>query len=691
MYILSKVINFMSYIADNLGTLFNRVVECCKRKSKPTFKTVATNFVDLNGHNLSTRNVKHENKIPIKKTRYEIIAEENNKRGIQTIEISGSSPQEIIKNYISDYQGDINPYPAKRIVFSTGYIDSSGTIHRLETSTFIRLQKTGLCYKLNRDGKDRIILPLLGVGKFELFDKFGWCKSNSTIQKRLKTIADAHRVMLLLLRTTRKKIELFGLKEKISDRNAENITALPKHIKTEANKEKLPLSFSNNRSENTKQRLRNKLAEKKDREQKETNDQKEVLDGLGHFEKLLTGLTIYSDVYPNKINAYMLFENLCNNFSDITIFMSRLFSNAYLKTELLDHCEHQHQIFRESLELLLPYATEITKAFHINIIDDSICDSLTKLSQKASGSAIAELKEHWDIERKLAMLVDEVPNVVEKKKQKVKKTGNKKKPKKSIAKASSKHEDNSITLDQTDQTLVDIPQIPEELLKPVTKREVIDLSHLDDQTVDLDQLNDQKMARKAELERERSRLIARHEKNEAKAQRIAERKAIQAKEVVSKYKQEQNKQKEAEQRERQRTQVKIHELPSEELVWNTILPGLKGNHSYIEMMFGQEENHIQMSHKHVVNLAQALRNALKENDISCADDLYNNVIARIHHRHDGATGDLLPRHYVDILRSCFIIFGIFPKDWEPKTEEDFDAMEKYYQRQLDYFYWESKL
>lgn len=71
-------------------------------------------------------------------------------------------------------------------------------------------------------------------------------------------------------------------------------------------------------------------------------------------------------------------------------------------------------------------------------------------------------------------------------------------------------------------------------------------------------------------------------------------------------------------------------------------------------------------------------------DNECGQNLLNNLLARIHHRHDSDKGDLFPRDYLSILRACFIIFGVFPKNWKPKTREDFDAIEKYHKRQLGY-------
>lgn len=700
MNIISKVFTCLNYISVSLGALFDRVVECCKGKSKPRTKIIhrPENFpllIKIDNGPIENRIIKCE-KVLTKKTQYQIVAEENAKNGIQTVEISGHNHREIMSNYVSDYQAKNNFYSTvQRIIFRTGSIDSSGNVHKLNRNTYARLHKTGLFFITSVNDENKIALPLLEIGKFELFDKLGLFKSNLRIQKELKTIADAHRVMLLLLKTTREKIIKFGLKEKISEKNAVNVKNFEKRKKLNVKKvvkDMVPSNDSSSRLEQTRTRLQRQLTVNKYEEQNIVKDQKEMLECLQHLEKLLTGSTFFSNIYPSKVSAYMLFENLSNHFSDIFFFMGKLLKSTFLKTELCDHFQHQFQIFDESLELLLPYAIEITKAFDINLMDDPNLNHLTKPTQKTSKSVIADLKEYQEIERELAMLMKETNEVPkqktfakqETKKLPVKATTNQQ-PKKSIAKIkiNNEHQQDSViskellvTIPQSPKELP--PQSPRELPKPLKEKKVTDLSHTAPEKVVL----------KKSLEQQAARLLARQEKNEAREQRIAERRAIRAKEVVNKFKQEQSEQKEAEQRERQKTQVKIHELPSEDLVWDTILPSL--DDEYIQMMFGQEENHIQMSHKDVVNLAKTIQEALEKYDVGCAKDLYNYVLSRIHHRHDSDTGDLLPRHYVDILRSCFIIFGIFPKNWERKTEEDFDAMEKYYQRRLDYFYWESR-
>lgn len=684
MYIINEFISFISFIADNLGTFCNRVVECCCKK-KPKQRIIGTtdDLINLDGVNLKNRKIDY---VSTQKADYEIIAEENAKKGIKTIKVNGSSPHEIVKNYILDFQRHPSYQGIPRLIFSTGFLDSSKQVHQLNLETWERLKTTGFYYIEN----NRILLPLMGIDQFELFDNLSWFKSEVEIQKKFKTIADAHRNMLMLLKTILERTEKFGFREKISTKNLSNVNGF-RNAQTANERKNKQIIRTGNDANDRKLRLQHKLREK-------VADKQQVLEDLKHFQKLLNGSMNYSSVCPSTANAYMLFENISNSCSDIMIFCIKLINNTYLRTEIFDYTQDLFHLFAESLELLLPHATKITKAFNINLINDGNLNCILEPSQKPSESAISDFEEHKKIKQGLRK-IKQLKRIPTASKQETLNKRNVHQPEQSISKTNrTKQQQHPQATEKTTGALpIDssrssgIDKIEDKKPTPFINNKEDDKGKEEQRSFVLPAPKKREKNNVKE-QSEGSRLIAWQEQRDNREKRIAERRAIRAEAIVNNHKTEQTKHKEIEQTKRQNTQIKIHELPSEELVWDVILPGLNNHHtSLFNIFYGLEEYHNQIRHKQVVNLTQEIYEALVEYDIGCAKDFYNYVISRIHIRHDADTGDLLPKHYIDILRSCFIIFGIFPKDWKPKTEEDFDAMEKYYQRKLDYFYWESRM
>lgn len=180
----------------------------------------------------------------------------------------------------------------------------------------------------------------------------------------------------------------------------------------------------------------------------------------------------------------------------------------------------------------------------------------------------------------------------------------------------------------------------------------------------------------------------------AKEKNLQDRKATQAKELTAAHKQELLAQEELKTKERLEAQGKVHDLPSPEFVQTQLIGKLRGHHLIaFQMLFAQIDNDRIMNDQRVLDLAGHFMNSLVQNNIGCAKDFMNNVKVRIHRRHDTDDGDLLPKNYVDILRTVFVIFGIFPKDWNPETkgtQGDRDAMEKYRTRVADAAYWNNK-
>lgn len=598
MKILNNCSRLIRYFIFNLTKLFNRVIEYCKGASKPKAKLNIDRFSSYKESRIIKRQIEHQNSQKV------------------NIKIAGDTPQEIVGGYLHGYlsKKDQNYMHNSQIAFAAGTIDSKGALHNLDQAIYQRLEKIGIYYVAYDDNnKKRIMLPLLQNDiQFELIDSFGWLKSDPIIQKTFECITCGFENLLPLVKICYRKIKKFGFGSPITcfKRSKQDETLLNSNVKAQLQKKRLqrPLNNQKHTQEKQVQSAVNQL----------------FLERLEHLAKIFSAFTSCSQIHANKLSAYMLFENLFNNHSEILLFQKLLENNQYGGKHL-----HQHssQILAKSFELLLPYALEITNAFAIDeLAKDTRLYSIIKSATQYTDSVKAEFKAHKETKERLAMLEQE--------------TSQQSSSLSIVAKSKRTHQ-------------------------PPTKN--------------LTNSNPTPFKTKQEREADRN-------------QRLAERRATLAQEMVSSHKQLQIEQQKAAEQRRLESQIKIYQLPSNELVWKIIFPNLSEDHrEYVKIIFGVRESHLQISHKEVVNLAEALRNALTEHGISCGNDLFDYVISRIHHRHNSDTGIQLPGHYIDILRACFIIFGIFPEGWEPKTKEDFDAMEKYHQRLLDYFYWETRI
>lgn len=387
---------------------------------------------------------------------------------------------------------------------------------------------------------------------------------------------------------------------------------------------------------------------------------------------IFSQFSLYDSFQPTKIQAYILFELLLKDTSQLILSFNNIEKNhsqayPFFKDDIL----RTFRAMMECVELLLPEANEITQSFGINLITDPLLQYLRETTKQIPTSLIDERKAYEETLQKLIEIRRSVNNNT---------SENHPTKKKKSPKANQQSNANN-----QKQIINPLPQASIESGKTVT---ISTTSILKESK--LEQMVIAESKKPTTKEQTQKALLIRQEKQAAKEKRITERRAIWAKEIVNQHNQEQLNRQEREQKERLQKETKIYELPSEDFVSNILIPSLSKTHTeYLEMLFSQKDNNNTMSHKEVVNLALHIFEELNTNGIDCAKDFYDYVISKIHHRHDSDKGDLLPKHYVDILRSCFIIFGIFPKDWSAQTKEDFDAINKYSQRRLDYIYYET--
>jgi len=101
------------------------------------------------------------------------------------------------------------------------------------------------------------------------------------------------------------------------------------------------------------------------------------------------------------------------------------------------------------------------------------------------------------------------------------------------------------------------------------------------------------------------------------------------------------------------------------------------NQILLALMFAQPTPNKVLTGSNQVDLAKAIQFQMNvlggiEGD---AGDFLDTIKDWLHVAHDSSdTGDKLPAHYVDILRMVFIMYGLAPEGWEPKTKEDRSAV-----------------
>lgn len=126
-----------------------------------------------------------------------------------------------------------------------------------------------------------------------------------------------------------------------------------------------------------------------------------------------------------------------------------------------------------------------------------------------------------------------------------------------------------------------------------------------------------------------------------------------------------------------RAKIKVHNLPSRDEVSSffngTSLNGKSRSIGVLKQIFsGSSHNTITYGD------LWAVIDDLK--CFSCGNDLLKAVEKKMCREYGLKKEVSLPRHHVDALRSCFIIFNIMPDGWEAQSAEDFDALERLFSR-----------
>jgi len=515
-------------------------------------------------------------------------------------------------------------------------------------------------HTIKNETTTHIVLPALRDGNFRVWDCFGWFKHDPVIKNQLNRMAELCGITSSYVQLSYTRMEKFEYSPKIFYINAQNkgreqVEANCRNKIDNYKSSTLTVFHDNNFiPKDTKHRLQAKQQGLQGAEKLK----KEVLLELKRTQVVFSNLhSCLSTLYPCKLNMYMAFEHLLNQSFRLTDCFLKYKENLFFR----GFCKGLIQVLRifiELIELLMPYAVEITKKFNINIKNDKGVNTIRKLKDVCSSKHLYEDFEKYEQFARES--------------------------KKKLSKSMPQERINPTNNAEKSPAVKSVKNLSleEENRRKLTIEENRKLSEAKNAEV------------KAAAEKARS---IREENKTTKGKTLQERKTAQAQQIVDQHKKiaEENEAKVL--AKRSQGEIKIHDLPSAEFVEETIIRNLKGPKlEYFKRVFGFINNDNTMDHENVLNLASWIKDILASNKVGCANDLFNEVKARIHRRHDSDKGALLPKHYIKILRTCFIICGIFPRKtcslgaWEPTTVKDVKAMIKYQRRVMDKFLFANK-
>lgn len=570
-----------------------------------------------------------------------------------------TDPKILLENYFKLYHSlQLTPFlKDNRIFCSVGTISSSKLMCFSE-SIYARLKQLHLIGQFSKNEIQKLYLPLLFEGHFQFIDNFHWFAYNSAIKNKFLYIAKLCAQMIKYTQLYCKRIEQFGDFPEIIILNQNQGT--PKNIenifgsKTGSTSRITIVHNNTHNSRDTKHRLQMKHTAL----QTLKNMKEDILNTLKQNCVVFASLSYFDNLLPNTIQAYLIFENMLNQVLNVKRFYGLHKDNPFFQ-KAFDHQLQITNVFIKFVELLIPYAKNVTRVFNIELEQDVDIISFRSISKVIPDT----FREEFETFKQFTSQnrVEENPIIPP-----------------------------AILLESLIQNYTEasnhhtpISESPQSL--SLEEKQAIELLKAENEKLSKEKKE------KAENIAQQSHLV-REQKKQDKGKTEAENKKLKAQKIVNQHKQETQEKELKEQNERSKLLSKIHDLPTSEFVQKEIIEKLKGKLlNYFQILFGLVPNDNVINHQQIHDLTNHIKIILSKHNIECANDLLSEVKARTHVRHDSDTGNLMPTNYVDILRTCFILFGIFPTNWEPKTVEDFDAMLKYEQRQLDALLFDAKV
>lgn len=485
---------------------------------------------------------------------------DNSEDMVKPFRAGRSSVIDFINLYKADKFPKVSAVPLGHIVLKESplgiEIEPEEFLEDLQGEIYLRLSEIGFILK-QADGS--IVLPMTGFGNMDIEDHLGWFCVDPVIAEKFAIISQGCEIGQHLEKIYEQEIQKFEPKTAITFASTKNFRNQENYNETKIRGAMVQGDCLLNGSVPSrsvrmkcKQHMGSVLRER-------IQSDRDCAMASIHKNSVFWG-TINGGYCPNKANAYMLFEALLNKALNMMDFIANS-NSSYQKI----NSKYQNKLMRmvgEFLELLFPYAVEITKVFNI------------KLESKNKGlSSVRFIINNLDTD---------LENL----------------------------RDNAKTFNLGKETAIKF------------------------------QSQNQNQGMASEAPRNKN-----FEKIEVKGKSLEARITEHEKKVVVNM-----------------WEDKVYDLPSEEFVCKSI-QGLKHRNAKIfNCLFGEENTTDLVISESVVDLANHFKVLFLQNNIGCADDLFVKIKEK---RNDN----------IGILRSCFVIFGIFPKGWRPKTSEDFEAME----------------
>lgn len=556
----------------------------------------------------------------------------------------------LLSNYVMYYHNDaLNKFVQESRQAITIATLNNNTLCSLSPTIHKRLSQLSLLSNSRHSNIIKLYLPMLLEGDFEFFDKFNWFNYNPIVKEQFNYMARVCEIMTEYTKLYYKKLEQFGICPEITLLN-NNKGTLQKVGPILESQNQCTLTVINANSHdsppNTKQRMQTKH-----RASQTVSSSRNPL--LKHFQlniELFAHFNYLKKLYPSPIQAYMIFEDMLNQAQQIRAFINSHNENPFFQKALKDQLQVTN-VFMKFVELLFPYAINITKEFEIDLENDQDIIFLRNITKEIPDHLHEDFKIHQEF------------------------PASNKKPQK-----------------QSSLSLQPKPSLKE---KNPSSENPQQISLEERQTIELTKAENAKLLkeRKEKTEETTKQLrLAREEKKQDKGKQEAESKKLKAQEIVSQHKKEVDEKEQKDIEQRYKTMNNIPHLLSREQV-NQIIASLSTNNKFIfNTIFCMLKNNDKVitdgNMKNCANFFQQEMISLGEKSkdeylIECAKEFGNLIKNHKHPAHSSDSGDKMPINFLDAMRPYWILFGFFPENWEPRTPGDFDAMMEYHQRQLD--------
>lgn len=531
-------------------------------------------------------------------------------------------------------------------------------LFQLSETIYERLKKLSLCLILPENDIQKIRLPFILEGNYQVLDnKFNWFKYDPIIKNQFLYIAEICEHMAQYTKLYFERIKRFGEfpEIKILGYNAGTFNKIKDIFDSNKGNSdgRMTLASDHREIRNTKVRMQMKS----EALQKLAKYKKDILEALETNCMIFGTLNYLKDVYPNKIQAYMVFENLLNNALNLKRFEAIYHDNPFFQKTFPEQ-KYIASVYIRLFELLMPFAIEITKEFEIDLENTSEIKLLRGIMKAREEKQFPE-----DFETYQSFTAQNEANHQQN---------------------TSGTKINPTTSNNKTKTSLNNDQKPS--LTEKEKEEIEQTKQENQRIVQERNLNKQIADQKRTLQRE--------EQRKDKGKQEIETKNAKAEKIVNQHNKEVEEKEQKESQQHYKALHKAHDLVSREHV-NTIYSSsnCKGRHLFcLQVLFPvkNEDPESLIRDKQITDLdLKIFFNFLKLKMIQLgysretAEKLRKKFEKSLHLVHSSDHGKLLPINYLEPIGCKLTSYGWYRENWEPKTLKEFDAKLVFLKRQMD--------